>query len=363
MGRHLKGYDKGDAMIRWSTSSGWIGSGLTVNGKCRSKTRRINSVFIALAAFTSLVISSPAGAVPTLWGVDEDDGELFSLSDYTTLNGFVSYGELKYDTGTVLGLANVGKHIEAFALDIGGMAYMVVNADVIFDEPVWMSFDVKTASTVSDNEVTLIDTMGLVFDNDGDNITGLSFRPITGDLYGLFRDDRGSTVDKLIIIDKTNGDVTIVGSMTGLGETVGKGEDLKFDRFGNLYVTDNADDELYQVDPATGAIIAVIDNNQQGGLGVGNDDDDIKFEALAWDYESDVLIGFSDKSNFFAQFDLTQNGNNQNLGSISGLTDVEGLGFFQPTSEPIIPEPSTLILLLLGTAGLFAFAWRKRHSG
>ncbi len=155
--------------------------------------RPAHVVCAVLMTLFSFAAAPPASATPTLWGVDEDDGELFSIDDYTSLTGFTSYGLLRYDTGA--GFADVGRHIEAFALDVGGLAYMAVNDDVgLFDEPVLLSFDVNTASTVSDNVVTQIATLDLTFDADGsDNISGLAFDPVSGDLYGLFRSGGAGT--------------------------------------------------------------------------------------------------------------------------------------------------------------------------
>ncbi len=153
------------------------------------------------------------------------------------------------------------------------------------------------------------------------------------------------------MIDVATGHVTTIGLMSGLGEDVGSGEDLKFDHLGNLYVTDNDDDHLYRVDEAPGAVFLVVDDDEEDGTGSS-----VKFEALAWDYSSGVLLGFSDRNNFFATFDLTQNGNNTNLGGIAGLTDVEGMDFFRAS----VPEPGTLLLLGWGLAG-FAFWSRKKR--
>jgi len=53
---------------------------------------------ISLTIILSLA-RSPALAVPMMWGVDEQDGMLFSLDDYTTLTGLIEYGPLKWDDG------------------------------------------------------------------------------------------------------------------------------------------------------------------------------------------------------------------------------------------------------------------------
>ena len=59
--------------------------------------RRSKLSIIALGILSGLLVSLPAAAVdtPVLWGVDEDDGQLFSIDDYQTLTGVIDYGQLK----------------------------------------------------------------------------------------------------------------------------------------------------------------------------------------------------------------------------------------------------------------------------
>jgi hypothetical protein len=238
---------------------------------------------VGIFTLSALLLSAPAAAdpPPQLWGVDEDDGMLFSLDDYETLTGLIEYGTLKFDDGSV---SDIGAHIEAFTLDSDGTAYMAVNADVgSTPEPVLLSFDIANAHESNPNIVTVLGTIGtgsVDFDEDGDNISGLSIQPGTRQLYALFRRGGDSDVDRLLVIDKSDGSlVTEVGAITGSGEDVGDGEDIEFDSAGNLYATDNDDDELYLVNPATAAITAVIDDDQSDGDGI---EGSVKFESLGW---------------------------------------------------------------------------------
>ncbi|GAH75954.1 unnamed protein product, partial [marine sediment metagenome] len=198
-----------------------------------------------------LVSATAVSGELTLWGVDENDGELFSIDSYSTLLRFTSYGKLKYYKGTKL--KNVGARIEAFGLDPDGMVYMAVNHDLAgIREPVFMKFNIADATTTGPNVVTVVGRIGVAFDSSRHNITGLSYHPGTGELYALFRDNHDSTTDRLLIIDKDTGAVVSgLGTITGLGEKVQSGEDLSFDDRGNLYVTDNKDDHLCR-GPQTG---------------------------------------------------------------------------------------------------------------
>ena len=302
-----------------------------------------SAVFLLVCALAVLVSATVASADLTLWGVDENDGELFSIDNYSTLSGFTSYGKLKYYQGTRL--KNVGAHIEAFGLDPDGMAYMAVNDDLgDIDEPVFMKFNIGDATTSGPNVVTVVGRIGVTFDSSSDNITGLSYHPGTGELYALFRDNHDSTIDRLLIIDKDTGAVVSdLGTITGLGEKVQSGEDMTFDDRGNLYVTDNKDDHLYRVDPANAQIIDLVDSDMGRS---------VRFEALAWDHELGRMIGFDDYSDKFALLTL-ENGSNTFLGRVCGLGDVEGMDFVP------VPEPATLTLLVLGGAAILARRQRR----
>ena len=309
------------------------------NGK-EERYEEANDIDLAIAM--SLLMVGPtlsANSVPTLWGIDEDDDELFSIDDYTQIGGsavLTSYGILKYDRdGVITDLTcdSSGAHIGSFTLDGDGVAYMALNCALDFqgtvndlDAPVLLKFDTADASTSVDNVVDIVGQIPIVgFDEptNSDNISGLSFDPISGTLFALYRVHSDPTPDRLLIINQGNATVMFdLGTMTGLGgEVVEDGEDLEFDEEGNLYVTDNQDEHLYRVNPNTSAIEEIVDANEDGGLGVGS----VKIEGLVWDPERDQLVGSDDLNELFFIYDLTQDGNNSPLGSVAGLTDVEAL--------------------------------------
>lgn len=300
---------------------------------------------LILAIAMSVLVAGPtlsANSVPTLWGIDEDDDELFSIDDYTQIDGsavLTSYGILKYDRdGVITDLTcdSSGAHIGSFTLDSDGVAYMALNCALDFegtaddlDAPVLLKFDTADATTSGDNVVTVvghIDIPGFDEPGNSDNISGLSFDPISGWLWALYRVHSDPTPDRLLVIDPTLvAPVIDLGTMTGLGQVVEDGEDLEFDELGNLYVTDNEDEHLYRVEfdtnALTAAIVDIVDANESGGLGVGS----IKIEGLVWDPVRNQLVGSDDENNLFFIYDLTQDGNNSPLGSVPGLTDVEAM--------------------------------------
>jgi hypothetical protein len=308
--------------------------------------RSIMPLAIALVlavGFSSLAMaanSSPA----VLWGVDEDDHELFSIGDYTKLMGggnpkIKIYAELMYlKDGVVTSLPldpKTGGHIGSITLDPDGVAYMAMNfgldlgAAGTLDAPVLLSFDTNNATTSGDNVVTVIGQIPIPgFDepNNHDNISGLSVDPLTGELYALYRVSNTSALDHLLVVDPS--DASLVadrGTMSGMGEDVQDAEDLEFDEFGNLYVSDDFDNHLYRVIPSTGVIDEVVDNDQSSNLGIG----DPKIEGMAWDPNLEQMIGSEDLFELFYLQTLADGGNSS-LGSVAGLTDVEAIDMIAP---------------------------------
>ena len=290
---------------------------------------------------------------PRLWGIDEDDGQLFSFEDYLTFTGFTNYGQLKWNNNG--NIEAIGEDIEAMTLDEDGTMYMAL--DRILGVPnnggycaTLMSFKIQNAleAGIGDNIVSILGAIQIPCDSYKDNVSGLSIDPLTGDLIALLKDynNGNQTIhDKLYRISKidgsvsdldNNGDPQAIGTIQGLGEQSRRAEDIEHAPDGRLFVTDNDDDETYEVDRNTGAIIAVTDQSQEDGLGLSSGDT-VKFEALGWDFGNNILVGNDDNNEVIAQLTLTD-GNNQNYGDTNGmgLTDVEGIDFVPtPDGEPI----------------------------
>ena len=304
-------------------------------------------LFVGLAL--SFAPSALAGAskAATLWGVDEDDHELFSVGNYTKIGGggnpkIETYGVLKYlKDGVVTDLPvdpATGGHIGSIALDADGVAYMALNFALDVDggaslaAPVLLSFDTANATKNGPNVVTVIGQIlipGFDEPNGDDNISGLSFDPVSGDLYALWRVDNNADPDMLLIVDPADAGLVInLGTMNGLGETVEDGEDLEFDGFGNLYVSDDEDDHLYRVALNPVAIDEVVDSKQHQGFPIGNP----KIEGLGWDPGLEQLVGSEDLLELF-YIQSMEDGNNTLIGTIAGKTDVEAIDLILPEIE------------------------------
>ena len=280
--------------------------------------------------------------VPKLWGIDEDDGQLFSFDNYVSFDGFDNYGQLKWnDNGTI---RTIGADIEAMTLDDDGTMYMALDRILGVDDnngdycATLMSFNIQDADLSGPNVVDILGAIAIPCNSSSDNVSGLSIDPISGDLVALLKDYNSSgdrITDKLYVISKNDGSLQqSIGEISGLNERSSRGEDIEHAPDGSLYVTDNSDDDTYKVNPNTGEIIDVIDTNQKGGLGVSS----VKFEALGWDFANNRLVGNDDNNEMIAELTLGE-GNNGSFGDTAnlGLTDVEGIDFV-PTAngEPIV---------------------------
>lgn len=260
----------------------------------------------------------------TLWGVNQDDGMLFSIDDYTSANPQVTrYGQLKYlGSG---GVGNLPVGIESFTIDTDGYAYMVLNAWLdSLRYPVLLRFNLANASTTEDNVVEVIGRI-----NWSRNVTGIDFDLTTGKLYalGCANPNHG---DRLLIISKTGASIIRnVGEMKAggvSGRKVEYGEGLAFNANGVLYVIDNDYNRLYRVNKSTAVIEETVD---EGMASSGY------YEAIAWDPVHNRLLGSN--TGTYELFEITlRDGYNifwLDLDAASSLKSVEGMGFNPATGS------------------------------
>ena len=260
------------------------------------------------------------GPNTTIWGVNEDDGMLFSVADYTQDDmGVTSYGPLYWnDAGT---LRLVGAQVRGFTIDSDGVAYMVSGRIIgSHADPILMRFNINTASSVEDNVVEIVGSI----DWPHGDITGLAIDPTDNRLYAVGQAGGLDTPDHLLLVSRFTALISEdVGAMEkASGETVGQGEGMAFDGGGVLYVTDMKDTSLYEVDKTTGAITQVVDNAT-----VVNS----MLQALAWDAVNNHLIAAHEITKKIYHITL-QDGNNVAYGSLAGfgLNDVEAISFVPP---------------------------------
>ncbi|MDX1414747.1 MAG: SdrD B-like domain-containing protein [Candidatus Promineifilaceae bacterium] len=313
-----------------------------------------------IATGTAGVVGQPMepGTVPVLWGIDEDDNGLFTIDDYTQIGagaaaaGYTNLGHLYFiDVDGVTQM--IPKDVGSFTIDTDNVAYMAYNRNLDIGgglpelkAPVLLKIALEDVSANGQDIVTVVGSIpipgfeiGLV----DDNISGLSFDPRSGALYGLYRVTDGPTPDHLLIIDKTNAallkDVGVMENAQ-LGAVVEDGEALEFDSAGNLYVSDNWDDQLYSIDPETAQITAIVDNDEKGGLtGITR----LKTEGLAWDPVSDTMVASDDNNDLF-YIQTLENGNNISLGVLPELTDVEAIDFLIPCYMNIGRVTATVVI-------------------
>lgn len=291
----------------------------------------ISSLIAVLATatltLTPTIASEENEVIPKLWGIDEDDGQLFVMEDYTDSSTMIDYGRLKWnDNGRI---RTIGPDMEAMTLDENGDMYIALDRNIVgsSNAATLLKFNIKNASTTANNVVEVIGEIGINFDSNYDNVSGLSIDPISGDLVAGLKNYNSSNhrvADRLYVISKTDGSlVRSIGAITGLGEQSHRLEDIEHAPDGSLYVTQNYDDHTYRVSSSNGSILEVIDDNQRDGLG-----NSVKFEALGWDFANNRLIGFDDNDESLAKLTLEDGNNHEYYDTTSmGLTDVEGVDF------------------------------------
>jgi hypothetical protein len=173
----------------------------------------------------------------------------------------------------------------------------------------------------------------------GNNIEALAIRQ-DGTLFGL-------SYQNLYRIDTTTGAATLVGQMGNFVPPVSF--DATFDSAGNLFLVEQngaSTSSLYKVNASTGLATLV------GSTG---------FSVTGLDYEGGTLYGFTLDGKLISI--NTQTGVGTFLVNESGANNYISVGATADPGAAAAPEPSTLVLLGIGAAGVAWYGRRWRRPG
>lgn len=172
--------------------------------------------------------------------------------------------------------------------------------------------------------------------------------------------------DRLLIFDKNSINLTahtikayyVGGPMTSSDlvneERVTQGRDLTFDSSGIMYVTDAATNHLDRIDSGSGAVLAVIDNNDISGLAYNS-----KIQGLAYDSINHILVGANvQASSLLDDLVAMPVGNHSNATSFTrlsnyGLNEVQGQSFVPSYNQILGNALGTLIDLSSNEASYY----------
>ena len=334
----------------------------------------------AVIAPLLLAIPGTAFTAPTIWGTDEDTGNLVKIKDYDSTPAVTDYGKLSInDRGTIRPFpdtsadADVFTNIESFTLNDRGVAFMIGNSTVTFGDggtftaPHLYSLRILNADGteavhVSDptdpDSFNALQSVGVISGIDADDpINGIDFDPISGLLFGV---TENSGRDDLLIIDPATAVATTVAtSMSGTDDI----EDIQFDDRGVLFLIDDDggssgdEDILHRAVLDRSVSVPSLDSIQV----VNSTGGDHRIESLGWDFQNNVLLAFSDTSNSLLRMNTASNGFT-NLADV-GFNDIEGIDLVPtPTGHPVVPLPvaAWMATPLLGILGLRRMVQRQR---
>ena len=325
---------------------------------------------ISALFFGSLLLSmaGTAFAVPIIWGTDEDTGHLVKIENYDSGPLVTDYGKLSINEGGTIrpfpdtsdDNADIFSDIESFTLNDHGVAFMIGNSTVEFDDGGTFSnphlyslriFNtngteaVRADDAAASNGYNAVQSIGVIsLPTTEGPINGIDFDPISGLLFGAV--DNGGRDDLVVINPLTAVATEIANSMDGTYDI----EDIQFDDQGNLFLIDDdwVTDEITDVD-----VLHLVTLDRSGTNPslqsieiVNNTGDDYRIEGLAWDFQNSRLVAFSDEFNSLFQLNTTSDGFT-NLGGV-GFNDIEGIDFVPTLTGQPIPEPATFSLLTLG---------------
>ncbi len=286
----------------------------------------------------------------SLWAISENNGRLGEFLNWNLPNvSSRNYGVIKYYNGGSPTSFSGEIQVESLAITQGGTAYFVRNVPTTVNGISYKRalFSFETSSLVYSATPTVpvatflgdlesaFSVLGPVGETtDVDHVYGLAIGPDQR-LWVLYSEGDGTTTDYLFRINSfsTNAagalnNVSIIGALTGAGESVTSGQDLTFS--GNtLYVTDDTDDKIYTVDRTTAAITGVMSSEANS-----------MYEAMTvFPPTGELVAANTESGNSIAETirRVRAGANNDttrfNYLSLSGgnISDIEGLSFLSGT--------------------------------
>ncbi|HEX2751049.1 MAG TPA: hypothetical protein VHM91_23780, partial [Verrucomicrobiales bacterium] len=294
--------------------------------------------------------SVPYSKSNSLWAISENNGRLGEFLNWNLPNVSArNYGVMKYLSGGIPTSFSGEVQVEALAITEGGTGYIVRNVPTLVNGVTYkralFSFETSAlvysatpttpvATFIGDLEAPL-SALGPVGETtDVDHIYGVAIGPDQR-LWMLYSEGNASTTDYLLRINSfstnANGslnNVSIIGALTGAGESVTSGQDMVFS--GNtLYVADDADDKIYAVNPSTATITGVMSSEANS-----------MYEGMTlFPQTGEVVVANTESGNSIAETirRVRPGANNDvtrfNYLSLSGSTiqDVEALSFSSGT--------------------------------
>ncbi|GIV30874.1 MAG: hypothetical protein KatS3mg029_0225 [Saprospiraceae bacterium] len=293
------------------------------------------TVWVEINCFTTTLNCNNVPNQLPLWVIDEDKNgsdhlRLWAFYDYTNpVETAVDFGRLKFihpQTGAVTDIAQAGD-IEAMAVNkYTGQAYIFSSSRISGapskTQSLW-TYDLHQAEANKGNIILTL--LGHVTQPSGHAMENLAFDPQTNRLYTADPKDgdqnSSQTTDDLYYLDLTQLDadpmkttpLVYVGPIKGLGESNDYVDGMEMTNDGRLYVADGTDQELYEIDPQTGSIIAIADGHIPGGVASNTD-----VESLTWDFLHNQMIAIDNYNHKFIEVTLGSDGNNIALATFTG---------------------------------------------
>ncbi|MGI8604629.1 MAG: choice-of-anchor A family protein [Verrucomicrobiales bacterium] len=300
-------------------------------------------------------VSAPWGKSDSLWAIVEDStapaavnslkARLIEFKNYRTpLIVKQDWGQISLPAGLSLSPFAGSSEIASLAITGAGTGYFVRNGPTVIDGVTYHHplFKIEVGSQAVGQSALasfvgdLTGALTSLGAGSGDSVTGLA-AGTAGDLFGVVQIGDGTVPDRLFTIANllrdSNGQLINIfspGLIQGAGAAATLSGDLSFSSNGILYVTDNADNDVYRVDSTTAAIVERFSTEIAGaysGFSVNPADNDLTASDTSANKIVRVLGG---SGNDTAYFDYAAR---------FGLSNIRAIAFFNGAFVPTESAP------------------------